>query len=60
MNPIRQTNNPILRWWGNACSYIGAFFLNQADKYCDLYDMSEILSHIEDIDTSIAWDPEKD
>ena len=52
---IRQTNNPILRVWGNACSYIGAFFLNQADKYCDLYDMTEMLSTLEQIDNTIAW-----
>ena len=57
MKRERQTNNPILRAYGNACSYIGAFFLNQADKYCDLYVLDETFLDLIKDDSTGVWDP---
>lgn len=56
----RQTKNPILRWWGNACAFLGNFFYGQAEKYGDLYDMGDMLTYLEELDNTIAWDPEAD
>lgn len=55
MKKIIQSNNPLLRFWGNVAGYIGSWFLNHADKYGDLYDFSEILSTTEGIDDTGVW-----
>ena len=55
MKRIIQTNNPILRAWGNLAGYIGGWFIKIADQYGDVYDFSELLSSIESIDDTGVW-----
>jgi hypothetical protein len=55
MKKIIQTENPVLRAIGNLSGYIGSWFLGIADKYGDLYDFSEILAQIEDVDDTGVW-----
>jgi len=53
----RQTNNPILRLWGNACSHIASFFLGQADRYADLYTLEPSFLNLIQNDSTGVWDP---
>jgi hypothetical protein len=55
MNLIKQTDNQLLRFWGNLCSRVGVFFLNQADRYGDLYEMTDMLSELEKLDDTFAY-----
>ena len=55
MKKIIQSSNPLLRLWGNVAGHIGSWFLDHADRYGDVYDFSEILSNIEEIDDTGVW-----
>lgn len=61
MKRVHQTNNLILRAWGNLCSYIGSWFLGQASQYGDLVHIDEsFLSKINEIDDSFVWNEDDD
>jgi hypothetical protein len=55
MKKIIQTDNVLLRAWGNLAGYIGGWFLVVAEKYGDVYDFSDLLSEIEEIDDTGVW-----
>lgn len=55
MKKIIQSNNPILRLWGNLAGYIGSWLLNHADKYGDVYDFGELLNTVQEIDDTGVW-----
>lgn len=57
MKRERQTNNPILRVWGNLCSYLGSWFFKQADRYGDVYVLDETFLDLIKDDSTGAWDP---
>jgi hypothetical protein len=44
-----QTKNPILRWWGNIAGIVGSWFLDQADRYGDYYELDGDLIGEEDV-----------
>jgi hypothetical protein len=48
-NLKRQTDNPVLRWWGNFAGVLGAWFINKADLYGDYYELDEKLIGEEDV-----------
>jgi hypothetical protein len=52
---IIQTKNPIFRLLGNVAGYLGNWLYSIADKYGDVYDFSDLLSTIEDIDSTGVW-----
>jgi hypothetical protein len=55
MKKIIQTDNPVLRLWGNTCGYIADFFLGQTEKYGDLYEVEDFLHALEKLDDTFAW-----
>lgn len=60
MKRERQTNNLILRVWGNLCSYLGSWFLGQADRYGDVYVLDETFLDLIKDDSTGVWDPNDD
>lgn len=59
MKRERQTNNPILRAWGNLSATLGSWFFRQADKYGDVVTMDEafLLTYLAEDGTGV-WDPD--
>lgn len=55
MKKVIQTENPALRLWGNTCGYIADFFLRQAERHGDMYEVEDFLSALENLDDTFAW-----
>lgn len=55
MKLVKQSNNPVLRGWGNVCGRIADVFLTQSTKYGDMYELEDILNRLESIDDTMAW-----
>jgi hypothetical protein len=58
MKTERQTDNPILRAYGNLCARLGRILFAEADKYADVHVLDEdFLAMFAENDATGVWDP---